>query len=458
MEASQFDLIVLGSGSAARDAAGAAVRDYGARVALVERERWGGGCPNVACKPTKAYLVAADLIHDVNRLAPWMGVEVSKARPDLTAVRDWKRSLQRTQEGWAELLETNGYDLAWGEASFVDPRTVRVGDRVLVAERILIATGSRTAEPPVEGLADVDWIDHVSALELTDLPDSLLVCGGGPVGLEFGQMFARFGSRVTIVNGGPHMAARFDREAAEELQQALEAEGIELVHESRLRRVRPDGDGIVAELDPSGDEVRAARVIFASGRTINVEELNLDAAGVDYSPRAIAVDEHLRTSAEGIWAAGDVTGIQFTPVAQYQARIAIDDMFGAGSRVADYDYLPTAIFTDPEIAAVGLTEAEAVERGFDVDSVVHPAKNLTRAQYTGAQHGLFKVVFDRPTRRALGVHAVSRGASDVVQGLGVALKLGATVDDLALAHHAYPTYGEGVKAAAERALQAPMPA
>jgi mercuric reductase len=174
--------------------------------------------------------------------------------------------------------------------------------------------------------------------------------------------------------------------------------------------------------------------------------------------RAIAVDRHLRTSAEGIWAAGDVTGIQFTPVAQYQARIAMDDMFGTGSRVADYDYLPTAIFTDPEIAAVGLTEAEARERGLEVDAVVHPLRNLTRAQYIAAEHGLFKVVFEPATRRALGVHVVSRGASDVVQGLGIALKLGATVDDLALAHHAYPTYGEGVKAAAERALQAPTPA
>jgi mercuric reductase len=458
MEASQFDLIVLGSGSAARDAAGTAARDYGARVAMIERERWGGSCPNVACKPTKAYLVAADLVHDVNRLAPWMGVEVSPARPDLTRVRDWKRSLQRSQESWADLLETNGYELVRGEASFVGPHAVRVGDRLLEADRILIATGSRTAEPAIEGLGEVGWIDHVSALELTEVPESLLILGGGPVGLEFGQMFARFGSRVTIVNGGPRMAARFDPDAADELQQALEAEGIELVHESRVRRVRRDADAVVAELDPSGDEVRAARLLLASGRSINVEELNLDAAGVECSVRAIAVDRHLRTSAEGIWAAGDVTGIQFTPVAQYQARIAMDDMFGTGSRVADYDYLPTAIFTDPEIAAVGLTEAEARERGLEVDAVVHPLRNLTRAQYIAAEHGLFKVVFEPATRRALGVHVVSRGASDVVQGLGIALKLGATVDDLALAHHAYPTYGEGVKAAAERALQAPTPA
>jgi mercuric reductase len=457
MAAEHFDLIVLGSGSAARDAAAMASRDYGARVALVERERWGGSCPNVACRPTKAYLVAADLTHDINELAPWIGLEVSRARPNLERVRDWKRSLQRPQESWVELLRSAGYEVVPGEARFVDGRTVRVGDRVLAGDRILIATGSRTAVPPIEGIDDVDWIDHVSALELTEVPESLLVLGGGPVGLEFGQIFARFGSRVTIVNGGPHMAARSDRQAAEELQAALEEEGIELVHGSRARAVRRDTEGVVVTLDPGGEERTAAQLLLASGRTINIEELDLDAAGVEYTSRAIAVDEHLRTSVEGIWAAGDVTGIQFTPIAQYQGRIAVDDMFGANGRVADYDYLPTAIFTDPELAGVGLTQAAAEAEGYDVDAVVHPLRNVTRAQFTASKHGLFKVVFDRTSRRALGIHVVSRAASDVVQGLGIALSLGATVDDLALAHHAYPTYAEGVKAAAERALATAMP-
>jgi mercuric reductase len=446
-----FDLIVLGSGSAARDGVAKAAREYGARVALIERTRWGGGCPNVACRPTKAYLVAADLIHDVNDLAPHMGVEVSSARPDLKRIRDWKRSLQRGQESWVEVLREAGYELIAGEASFVDSRTVWVGDRELTADRVLIATGSRTAVPQIPGIDEVDWIDHVSALELTEVPESMVVLGGGPVGLEFGQIFGRFGSRVTIVNGGPHMAARSDRQAAEELQAALEEEGIELVHESRARAVRRDDGQVVVALDPSGRELRAATLLVASGRSINVEELNLEAAGVEYTARAIAVDEYLRTSTPGIWAAGDVTGIQFTPVAQYQARIAVDDMFGI-ARAADYDYLPTAIFTDPEIADVGLTQAEAEARGYEVDAVVHQLKYVTRAQFIGAKHGLFKVVFDRQSRQALGVHVVSRAASDVVQGLALALKLGATVDDLAQAHHTYPTYGEGVKAAAEQAL------
>ena len=175
-----------------------------------------------------------------------------------------------------------------------------------------------------------------------------------------------------------------------------------------------------------------------------------------HTPRSITVDEHMRTTAEGVWASGDVTGIQFTPVAQYQARIAIDDMFGLAARPADYTYLPTAIFTDPEIAGVGLTEEEARARGGSADAVVHPVKHVTRAQFTSAKHGLYKVVFDPVSRRVLGIHVVSRGASDIVQGLAIALQLGVTVEELALSHHAYPTYGEGVKAAAEQALRQPQ--
>jgi mercuric reductase len=446
-----YDLIVLGAGSAARDAAQKAINEHGARVAMVERTRWGGSCPNVACKPTKQYLVVADLVHDVNTLGRELGIEVGEATVDLAKVKARKVSIQRSQEGWVELVRSWGVDVYPGEAAFTGPRALRVGDTELTADRVLIATGSRTAVPPVPGIDEVDWIDHVSALELEELPASLVVLGGGPVGLEFAQIFARFGSAVTIVNGGPHMAARSDRQAAEELQLALEDEGIRLVHDARAAAVRKDGGEIVVALD-TGGELRAEKLLLASGRAINVEELHLEAAGVEHTLRAIAVDEFMRTSADGVWAAGDVTGIQFTPVAQYQARIAVDDMFGLAARPADYSELPTAIFTDPEIAGVGLTEEEARARRGSVDAVVHPLKYVTRAQFTNAKRGLYKVVFDPESRRVLGIHVVSRGASDIVQGLAIALKLGVTVDELALSHHAYPTYGEGVKAAAEQAL------
>jgi pyruvate/2-oxoglutarate dehydrogenase complex dihydrolipoamide dehydrogenase (E3) component len=213
-----------------------------------------------------------------------------------------------------------------------------------------------------------------------------------------------------------------------------------------------DGDATVARL-PGERELRGSHVLLASGRVPNTEELQLDRAGVETSRGYVVVDDRQRTNVGGIWAAGDVaTGPQFTPVAQYQARISIDDMFGTGMRRADYSVLPTAIFTDPELGSVGLTEKEARDEGHDVDVVKQPLPNLTRAQYTRTKHGLFKIVFDPSTRKVLGVHVVSRGASDIVGGLAPALRLGVTVADLAYMHHVYPSYSEGVKAAAEKAL------
>ncbi len=453
MNRDTYDLIVLGAGSAARDGAGRAARDYGANVVLVERTRWGGSCPNVACRPTKAYLVAAELMHDVRQHAAERGIDLPEPSIDLARTVVWKNSLRRDQDSWVEVLTEAGYGVFPGEATFVDAQTVRVGDNDLTAEKILIATGGRTAVPPIPGIEQVDWIDHVSALELQDVPDALLVVGAGPVGLEFAQIFARFGSHVTIVNHGSQIAARADTEAANELQAALEDEGIEVVLNGGVDSFSRNGKGIDATL--GGHTITVSHVLLASGRTPNVEELALDRVGVEVTRGGIVVDERQRTSIDGIWAAGDVAaGPMFTPTTQYQARVAVDDMFAGGTRSADYSILPTAIFTDPELGSVGLTESEASEQGYDVDVVKHPLSAVTRAQYTGTKRGLYKIVFDRVTRRVLGVHVVSRGASDIVGGLAVALKLGVVVDDLALVHHVYPSYSEGVKAAAEKALTA----
>jgi len=446
MATQTYDLIVLGAGSAARDGAGKAAREHGARVAMVERTRWGGSCPNVACRPTKAYLVAAELMHDVREHAAERGIDLPAPVLELARTRAWKDSLRRDQISWIELLRNAGYGVYPGEASFVDPNTVRVGDATLAAEKILIATGGRTAVPPIAGIQDVEWIDHISALELTDVPKSLLVVGAGPVGLEFAQIFARFGSRVTVVNHGAQIAARADADAASELQAALEDEGIEIVLNGTVEQIGR-GEAVVA-----GRTLTVSHLLLASGRVPNVEELNLSSIGVEIGRGGIVVDGHQRTSVHGIWAAGDVAaGPMFTPTAQYQARIAVDDMFGDGSRSADYSFLPTTIFTDPELGSVGLTEEEARADGHDVGIATHPLRAVTRAQYYDTTRGIYKVVYDRGNRRVLGVHVVARGASDVVGCLAVALGLGATVDDLARVHHVYPSFSEGIKAAAEQA-------
>jgi mercuric reductase len=451
----QFDLIVIGGGSAARAAAERATREHGASVALVERERWGGSCPNVACQPTKAYLVAAELLRDVNTRAETIGIEVGAAKPNLARIEAWKDSLKKPQPQWVKELEARGYSTFSGEASLVDARTVRVGHDELQADRILIATGSRTAIPPIDGIEDVGWIDHIAALELTEAPESLLVVGAGPVGLEFSQIFTRFGSRVTIVDALDRIARLADAQASATLAAALEEEGIEIVTSALVMSVRRDDGEIVATIAPEDGsterELSVAQVLLASGRDPNLEGLNVEQVGIETTMLGIVVDEHMRTSAEGVWAAGDVTAVaQFTPVSQYQARIAVADMFGGGGPTADYSVLPTSVFTDPELGSVGLTEEQARENGYDVETAEHDT--VKRFQLIGERHGLFKVVFDRESRRVLGLHVVSRNASDIVQGFSLGIRLGATVDDLAAMHHVFPTFGEGIKAAAEHAL------
>jgi mercuric reductase len=458
MTAGQYDLIVIGAGSAARDGANKAAKLYGAKVALIERELWGGSCPNVACVPTKAYLVAADLAHDINTLANKLGIEVSPATANLAKIKARKEKLQKTQPKWVEDLQAAGFDTYEGTASFVDTHTIRVGDAELTAEKILIATGSRTAVPPIEGIDEIDWLDHVSALELEELPESLLICGAGAVGLELGQAFSRFGTKVTIVDALDEIAPHTDQRAAFELREALTDEGISIILGSLVTRVVARNGAHVATIVPREggmeQEIEFDRLLLASGRRPNIEELDLGAAGVETYRLGIVVDERMRTTAPGIWAAGDVNGrALFTPVAQYEARIAVDDMYRRGEGpVADYSILPTAIFTDPELAGVGLTEMEAEEQGFEAETVIHPLKGIRRASFIDARFGLYKIVFERRSRRVLGLHVVAPGASEIVQCVSLALRLGVTVDELANAHHTFPTFGEGVKAAAEQAL------
>jgi mercuric reductase len=457
----RYDLIVLGAGTAARAAARRAAEEHEAKVALVESTRWGGSCPNVACKPTKAYLVVAELIQDVNRIADTIGIDVGPARADLARVKARKDSLKKPQKEWVKELNGQRLETHEGVAELVDAGTVRVGGDELTGERILIATGSRTAIPPIDGIYGIDWLDHVTALELTELPESLLVVGAGAVGLEYAQAFARFGSRMIVVDAADQVAPNSDRQAAEELSAALEEEGIELVRTAFVKQVSQEGDEIVATIEgregESAREVRVANVLLAAGRQPNVEALNLERLGIERHKLGILVDEHLRTSVDGVWAAGDVTGVaQFTPVAQYQARLAVDDMFTDDAPAADYSVVPTSIFTDPELAGVGLTEAQARDEGLDFEIAV--SGPVQRASFIEAKHVLYKLVYERESRRVRGIHVVSRNGGDIVQGFSLALKLGATVEDIAGMHHVYPTFSEGLKAAAEKARPVPVKA
>jgi mercuric reductase len=340
---------------------------------------------------------------------------------------------------------------------------VEVAGGVLTAPRIGIATGSLQVVPPVDGIDDVPWIDHVGALELGQVPASLAVLGAGPVGLELAQVFSRFGSAVTLVQRPDRIADRLDHDLSAALQDSLEAEGIVVCVGTTATRARRVDEGVELTLAPrAGDGAVATivveTVLVASGRRPNVDGLGLEAAGVAHGPRGIEVDGHMRTSVEGVWAVGDVTAtLQLTPVGDYQARIAVEDMFAGPSREARYDLVPTAIFTDPELASVGLSETAAREAGIDVNTATTPLGNIMRPTYTTPEgeraHGVLKLVYERGSRRLLGVHAVSPAAGDLIQGYAVALAAGARLDDLALGHYAFPTFAEGLHYAALAAYE-----
>lgn len=454
-----FDLIVIGGGGAGREAATRAHLDHGASVAVVERGLWGGSCANVACKPTKQYVTAAEILANL-RVAADLGVETGAVSFDLSALESRKEWLIGTQAAWRQRFVDSGFTAIDGDAELVDASTVKVADRLLASKRILISTGSRTAVPPIEGIDDVPWIDNVGALELTELPSSLIVLGAGAVGLEFAQTFARFGSKVILVESADRIATRSDPDAAAEVRAAMEDDGVEIVTATFATKAENVVGGISLTLMPrDGSEPRvvvAETLLVASGRRPNIEGLGLETVGVETSRAGIVVDERMRTSVSGIWAAGDVIdGIQLTPVAAYGGQIAVADMFD-GARVADFSVVPTAIFTDPELAQVGLTESEAHEAGFEVETTTYHARDLLRPYYVLARgdtpRGLIKLVYERGSKRVLGLHAAVRGGSELVQGYATAIRLGATVDDIALGHYAFPTIGEAVTYAAQAVL------
>jgi pyruvate/2-oxoglutarate dehydrogenase complex dihydrolipoamide dehydrogenase (E3) component len=417
----------------------------------------------VACKPTKTYLTSAELYHDVLALGPELGVLADGVRLDFRRIKERKDGFVTASSGEARRrnLREHGIDLFDGAARFLDSRTLAVGAERLEADNILLALGSLPAEPPIEGLHDVGALTNETVLDLDEVPASVLVIGAGAVGVEFAQMLARFGARVTIVELAPRILPRMDADAAAALHEALADEGIEILTASQVERLGPAGSGVRAVLATSQGrrELDVERVLNAVGRQPDVEGLELEAAGLRLDGPGLAVDAYCETDVRGIWAAGDITAVaQFTPIANYQGRLAVHNMFSGERVAADYRALPSAVFTDPEVAAAGPTEEQAREQGADVATAVVPLRNASRAGFALRPHGLAKLVYERGSGTVLGVHLVTPTASDSIQFIAVAMRLGLTVEDLARSIHVYPSFGEIVKGAAEQALRDAEPA
>lgn len=451
--AAQHDLIVIGGGTAGLvTSAGSA--GIGARVALIERDRLGGECLWSGCVPSKALIAAARAAHDA-RAAERFGVSARDVTVDFSRVMEWVRTAQRRIEPHdsPERFRSLGVDVVTGTARFVADRTLRVDGRTMTAKRIVIATGSKPAVPAIDGLPDVPYLTNETIFSLDRQPETLVILGAGPIGLELAQAFARLGTRVRVVEAMPQLLPREDRELADLLGRRLFAEGVDVLLDAKVGRVSKHGRLIRLEAkrrDGTVATVEGDALLVATGRDSNVTDLDAAKGGIELGKQGIVVDERLRTTASGVWAAGDVTSeLRFTHVADYQARLVIRNAFFPLSAKADYAAVPWVTFTEPELAHVGLTEDEARARHGDAVQVWRRAfDDVDRAITDGETHGMVKLITDR-RGRILGGHVLGHGAGNLIGEIALAMRRGISAGKLGNTIHAYPTYPEAIKQAAE---------
>jgi dihydrolipoamide dehydrogenase len=444
--ADHFDVAILGAGPAGEHAAFALLAE-GRRVLLIERELIGGECSNWACIPTKTLLRPTEVRAESDRAA---GVrEAPLAWPELARYRDYMTSAG-DDSARVSGYEDKGATVVKGEGRLAGPGRLSVEDREFEADAILISTGSDPVVPPVDGLGEAGYWSNREATALAEIPASAVVLGGGPVGVELAQFLRRFGSEVSLVQGSPRLAEREDERVSELLARSLRADGIEVRTGIHGRRVRLEGDQRVLTLE-DGSELRGERLIVAVGRRPRSQAIGLDTVGVQPGPHGIPIDEHCRV-ADGVWAAGDCTGVAlFTHLAKYQARVAMADMRGRPV-TADYRAIPRVIFTDPEVAAVGLTDAQAREQGLDVVTATVDLPGTIARPYTYEQdpRGELSVVLDRARRVMVGAWAVSPLASEWIHQAVLAIRAEVPLEVLLDTVAQFPSYSEAYLSALQQ--------
>ena len=447
-----FDVVVIGGGTAGLVTASGCAR-LGRKVALIDRDALGGDCLWTGCVPTKALVATAKLAHQMRNAAAW-GLEPVTPRLSprsiMESMREQRRIISRHDD--PQKFRNLGIDVIEGAARLVSNREVEVAGRRLAAKDIVIATGARTSIPPVEGLKESGFLDHVSFLNQDAFPASLLILGGGYIGIEFAQLFARFGVRVTVVEMLDEIVNKEDADVIARVRQILRDEEIELLTGWAVKSVRRDGDKKIARIETkTGDsrEITVDELFVASGRRGNTENLGLEEAGVKVERSWIVVDKFLQTTAPRIWACGDVHGgLQFTHVAAYEAVKLVRNMLFPGKSAVDYHDIPWALYTDPEVGHIGMTEAEARAKfGEDVRTYKVEMADVDRAVVDRTPLGLIKFVCDAKGK-ILGAHALCANASTVIEEVVLARRKGLKIGDLAQRISAYPSLADGVQKAA----------
>ncbi|UCF18327.1 MAG: mercuric reductase [Gemmatimonadota bacterium] len=448
-----YDVVVIGAGAAGLvTASGAAM--LGARTALIEKHRFGGECLWTGCVPSKALIRTAQTLYDAHN-ANHLGLQATAIDFDFAQVmRSMREVIARIQpHDDPETIRKRGVDTIQGTAKIVELGRVAVDGDLLETKHIVIATGSRPLIPPIENLEITGYLTHESVFELDTRPDRLVILGAGPVGLEFAQIFNRLGSQVTVVELLDTILPREDPELTEQLRRILEAEGIRFLlgHRATAAKADRQKELILERSDGSRTSIAGDEILVATGKLPCTSSLGLDRIGVALDSRgAVVVDDKLRTTAPRVWAAGDVTGkLFFTHVADYQARLVVRNMFFPLQEKADYSNVPWAIFTDPTLARVGLTEDEARQRlGKRIGVYSYKFADLDRAITDRATHGLVKLVTG-PRGRLLGGHILGSHADALIHQIALAIRAGVKVGDLSQMVHAYPTWPEGLRRTAD---------
>jgi pyruvate/2-oxoglutarate dehydrogenase complex dihydrolipoamide dehydrogenase (E3) component len=448
-----FDAVLIGSGQANKPLA-VALAEAGWSVALVEREHIGGTCINEGCTPSKTMIASARVAYQARRAAQY-GVHTGTVSVDMARVRERKRDIVEhfRSAGRRQMASTEDVELLMGEGALTGPRSVRVrlndgGTRDLRADHIFINTGQRPRRPELPGLERVDALDSTSIMELAEVPDHLLVLGGGYVGVEFAQMFRRFGSAVTIVQRRDQLLTHEDADVAAEVADILREDGIEVLLGSEARRVGRAGDHVQMNvITPEGARLlEGSHLLLAVGRVPNIEALDLEAAGVATDERGyISVNGHLETNVDGIYALGDVKGgLAFTHVSYDDFRIVRENLLREGDAVYDERILTYTVFTDPQLGRVGLTEAQARERGYDVRVAQMPMSHVARALEVAETRGLMKAVVDAETERLLGAAVLGIEGGEVASVLKVAMMGDLPYTALRDGVFAHPTLAEAL--------------
>jgi pyruvate/2-oxoglutarate dehydrogenase complex dihydrolipoamide dehydrogenase (E3) component len=442
------DVLVIGSGQAGVPLA-ARLASKGKRVVLFERGPLGGTCTNTGCTPTKTMIASARAAH-VARTARRLGVDVGDVRVDLAAVVDRKDAIvRRWQAGVKRRLDAAGklVEVVHGAARFVGPRTLEAEGARFRADTIVIDVGARPVTPPLPGLSEVAWLDHATIMDLREVPSHLVVLGGGYIGCEFGQMFRRFGAAVTIVDHNAHLLSREDADVSAALEGVFRAEGIALELGARVEGVESAGDrGPVLRL-ATGKRIAGTHLLLAVGRRPNTDDLACDEAGVALDARGFVVtDDGYATSAPGVYAVGDVTGSpQFTHTAWDDHRILFDRLTGRGTRARADRLVPFTVFTDPQVAGVGLDESQARSRGVVHETATMPFGDVARSIEVDETPGTMKVLVDPVSEGVLGARIVGAEAGELVHVFVALMQAKASVRAIVDAEFVHPTFAEGLQ-------------